>query len=440
MRPLAVLLLCNRPVPNADAATVIDHIDAFVRHSRHRVAVLSLLGKLPARLDLDRFDVLVIHYSLALGYLGDHYLGPRAKERLAAFRGLKMVFIQDEYRAVNHVHQTLRMIGADVLYTCVPAGEIAKVYPPGELPGVRAINTLTGFVAPPLLEKRVPAIAQRAIDVGYRTRKPPFWLGELGFEKWDIVERVRPAAEAAGLRLDLSFREEDRLYGPAWIDFVCACRTMLGVESGASTFDFTGELQQEVDRYMAAHPQVQFREVQQRFLRPYEGRIRLNQISPRHFEAAALRTAMVLYEGEYSGILQPWRHFIPLRKDLANIGEVIAAIRDTVGLQAMVDRAYAEVACNPAYSYQQFVAGFDEVVSEEMARRAKPLAAHPSSPEALRRRLATDPMYLFRRLLSGGLQRILLGTRLRGVMFSLWGRLPAGMRQAARPLLKVIGR
>ena len=35
-RPLNVLLLCNRPVRNADASTVTDHLDAFPRYSRHR--------------------------------------------------------------------------------------------------------------------------------------------------------------------------------------------------------------------------------------------------------------------------------------------------------------------------------------------------------------------------------------------------------------------
>ena len=39
--------------------------------------------------------------------------------------------------------------------------------------------------------------------------------------------------------LDLSYEEHDRIYGRAWLKFICSCKTMLGTESGASVFDFT---------------------------------------------------------------------------------------------------------------------------------------------------------------------------------------------------------
>jgi hypothetical protein len=35
---------------------------------------LSFLRRLPSRLKLERFDVVVIHYSIAVGYLRDHYI------------------------------------------------------------------------------------------------------------------------------------------------------------------------------------------------------------------------------------------------------------------------------------------------------------------------------------------------------------------------------
>jgi hypothetical protein len=393
-RPLDILLLCNRPAPGAETSAVTDHLDAFRRFSRHRVRELSFLRDLPAALDLAQFDAVVIHFSIAIGYLGDHFLSARTRERIRDYPGLKVIFVQDDYRRVDHVHEALRFMGVHLLFTCMPQEEIPKVYPPQRLPGVTMLNTLTGYVSERLVAMPVAPVAQRAIDLGYRTRKPPYWLGELGYEKWSIADRFLAHAAGSGLALDLSYEERDRLYGAAWIRFVTRCKAMLGVESGASVFDFDGSLQRSVEEYVARNPQASFHEVQSRLLAPYEGRIRQNQISPRCFEAAALRTAMVLYEGRYSGVLEARRHFMPLSKDFSNIAEVLEFLRDPPRMQQMADRTYEEVARNPAFGYRRFVEGFDAAVEQAFARHGISWAAPRHTAGAYIGQLARSPAYL----------------------------------------------
>lgn len=72
-----------------------------------------------------------------------------------------------------------------------------------------------------------------------------YWLGTLAYEKWFISEEFERLATTKNLdlKLDLSNRESDRLYGKAWTNFVASCRTVLGVESGASIIDFDGLLE-----------------------------------------------------------------------------------------------------------------------------------------------------------------------------------------------------
>jgi hypothetical protein len=82
-------------------------------------------------------------------------------------------------------------------------------------------------------------------------------------------------------------------------------------------------------------------------------------VSPRHFEAAAFRTAQILYEGRYSGILQPWHHYIPLRKDFANFDEAIAAFRNKALTAELIENAYRDLVASGAYSYARFIAAFD---------------------------------------------------------------------------------
>lgn len=379
-RPLNVLLLYDRP-PRI-AGTVDQHIAALIGRSRHKVRGLMMFGDLPAGLDLAAFDAIVLHYTLVACH--DAYVPPATRARLAAAPGVKAAFIQDEYRFIDRTVAAFRAIGLDLLYTCVPEEEIEKVYPAAKLPGVLKQNVLTGYVDESLPRRPVPKLADRPVDVGYRARKVPAWLGAFGQEKWAIGVRFGADAPAHGLNVDLAYREEERLYGEAWIDFMTRCKATLGVESGASVFDFTGEVQRQVEAALLADPDLPFESLQARYFKHLEGRIRLNQISPRCFEAAALKTLMILYEGEYSGRLTPWRHYLPLRKDHANMAEIAAALRDLPRCQAIVDRAYEEVALAPANAFAAHVADVDAGLTR--AWLAKRLAPASGLGEAVFRR------------------------------------------------------
>jgi hypothetical protein len=370
-RRLEILLLCD--YRENIAATIREHIDSLIGFSAHRIRKVSILGDLPPRLDLSHFDAVIVHYSLIACH--DSYVSAASRRVLATFGGLKAIFIQDEYRFVDATIAAMRDIGVHVLFTCVPEPEIEKVYSSERLPGVIKVNVLTGYVPEQLLSKPVRPYHQRPIDVGYRARKVPAWLGELGREKYEIGRIFRDDAAGSGLMLNISFREEDRLYGDKWIDFVCDCKAMLGVESGASVFDFTGEIQRNVDTHERRSPGVDFQTLKELYFADAEGKISLNQISPRCFEATALRTLLVMYEGEYSGRMQPWRHYVPLKKDHSNHAEVIALLKDPMCATEIIETAYREVACNPDNTFRAFVTQFDEVIStafrpEQQARLA----------------------------------------------------------------------
>jgi hypothetical protein len=370
-----------------------------------------MLRDLPHGIDLSHFDAVVIHYSLVAADLGR-----KTKPSLRKFTGLKAIFVQDEYRFVDATIAAIREIGVHLLFTCVPETEIDKVYPSSKLPGVTKINVLTGYVPEGLLLRKVPSYGERAIDVGYRARKVPAWLGELGQEKYRIGARFGDDAAKDGLVLDISFREEDRLYGEDWIDFVCRCRAMLGVESGASVFDLTGEIQRAVEAHTAREPSISFERLRDLYLKDHEGKIVLNQISPRCFEAAALRTLMVLYEGEYSGRMKAGRHYVALKKDHSNHAEVVVVLKDQRRAKAIIDAAYQEVASNPSNMFATFVRQFDETISSTF--KPSMAARLPALSEAEFERASSPSMATrlgrFRRSLFEGSYRFLFSTMLRG--------------------------
>lgn len=438
---MEILFLTNRPTANTQAATVTEYLDALLKYSQHNVHEISMLHHFPKCIDLDRFDVVITHYSLSLGPLLYHYLGEDLVQRLKRFKGLKAAFLQDEYREIRTYWKHINELGLDVLFSCVPEHEISKVYPVEEVPRLHVVNVLTGYVPEALLNRSVLPVAKRPIDVGYRTRKMPYWLGRLGYEKWWIAEEFQRRAKATELRLDLSVKEGERLYGEAWTDFVASSRAVIGVESGASIIDFDGRLERAVEDFVAKNPKATFEEVFDLFLEGFEGSLELHQISPRCFEAAALRTPMVLFEGNYSGVLQPGRHFIVLRKDFSNFAEVVAKLQDHQYLQAMADLTYSEVALNPAWSYRAFINKVDRVLEAEVVARSTQPATLAYSPKEFRRVVFRSFGYYWRRRLALVMQSLLLGVPwARKALFGLWHILPRPLQQAVRPLARIVSR
>lgn len=373
---LNILLLCNKPDVGNDANTIVDHIEAIERYSNHHIWLYSNLGSLPSLLNLDKFDVIIIHYSLCL--LNNIYISKKSKKRLREYNGLKVVFVQDEYRQINKMNDELQYLNIDVLFTCFSDAEKNKIYSAEKLTNVSKYTNLTGYIPERLigLNNQIP-IKERPISVGYRGRKLPYWYGELAYEKWNIVDKWFDIVSNDELTVDLSYNETDRIYGENWNKFLSSCKTTLGVESGASVMDFTGNLEKVIDSFQLLNPNESFEFIQKKYLLPYEGKYKLNQISPRCFEAIALKTVLVLYEGEYSGILIPNRHYIMLKKDFSNIQEVIRFILDDEYLQNMADTAFQEIALNPEYTYRSFIKYVDEVICSEFLLRNKLLVQEP---------------------------------------------------------------
>lgn len=371
-KPLSVLLLCDDDRGHAN--TILDQLAAIRALSAHKIFLFNPLGLAGSRfLDLDDFDVLVIHYSIAI--VSHRHLAPGFYERIRRFQGLKVQLIQDDYRWVDDITAIMRHLGIHVLFTLVPEAEIPKIWNDSRLPGVEKFTYLAGYVPDSLLAKKTPAFGDRPLDVGYRGRVLPYWLGWIGQEKVWIAQGFLDRATKAGLLCDVAWKESDRIYGGRWVDFIASCKATLGTESGATITDFDGSVERAVKQYVAEHPHADFFEVHHEVLAPFEGNVRMNVISPRVFEAVALRTGLILFPGEYSGVVRPWDHYIPLAKDFGNFGEVVASLRDAKTMQQRIERAYEEIAKSERYSLRGFIRSFDDVLWQRGARRARRASA-----------------------------------------------------------------
>lgn len=239
---MKTLLLCNYDVYNA--AMVVEHINAIVNFSRGDVFVYSDLvknkGNLDLKVDLASFDAIIIHYSIFIAV--EQYCSTRTRRQLADYKGVKIVFLQDEYRFVDRTIAAMKELKVDVLFSCVPEHSIEAVYPRATMGGIRVVNTLTGYPSEFLSVLKPIRLAKRKYHVSYRGRRYPDWHGEMGREKFEIAERFLRQTRGRGLRTNISCREKDRLYGADWVRLIQNSRAVLGVESGSSVFDFSGEI------------------------------------------------------------------------------------------------------------------------------------------------------------------------------------------------------
>ena len=338
--------------------TVQEHVLSFRHYSNNNVVFLDYSISGYWDINLNDFDVLVFHYSIVISM--ESYLPKKLAQKIRNYFGYKVLFIQDEYRWVDRTVRSIADLGINVIYTVVNPEVVDKIYHHPEVSHVRRKMILTGYVSEQMIHARVPRLAGRPIDVGYRARRVPEWLGYFGQEKWLIGERFKQDSEKYGIKCDIEHEENRRLYGQQWGSFVTGCKAMLGTESGASMVDFTGEVQEAVEAYIGANPSATFAEIQTRFLVRLDGEIEIRVISPRCFEAAALRTLMILYPGSYSGILEPWRHYVPLERSHSNMDDVVAVLRDSERAQSIVDRAYREIALNANFSYKEMIREFDD--------------------------------------------------------------------------------
>jgi len=55
--------------------------------------------------------------------------------------------------------------------------------------------------------------------------------------------------------------------------------------------------------------------VEQLFFPGQDGRFVFTAISPRVFEAGLLKSGLILVKGDYSDVVRPWEHYIPIERD-----------------------------------------------------------------------------------------------------------------------------
>lgn len=367
---LNLLLIAN--FDPSGLLTIKENIINLQKFSKHTISICNLFPNFECQsnIDCNEFDGIIIHNTLA--YFPDtvNKIEKILNLDLKNYPGLKVLMKQDE-----HIRswQTADMIGEkkfDLVLTCLPENEIEKVYPTEKTSGAKFLTHLTGYITDSLISQNKNIDYNRCIDISYRGSIQPLQCGRLGYEKWNIGHSVNNSLKNQTISLDISSEWSSRIYGSDWLKFLQCSKATLGVESGSNLFDLSGEVEKQCNHFEKANasliksPARYYQAAQQEFLEQYEDNVYYAQVSPRHFEAAATRTLQILYEGSYSNIFLEKRHFLPLKRDLSNLEEILFVVHNAKLRKEITDCAFEEIVLNTKYHLASFVSRFDEALEE----------------------------------------------------------------------------
>jgi len=280
---------------------------------------------------------------------------------------VKIAFPQDEYDCHELLDHWMCDWKVDVVFSVIASGWDV-LYPCYHRIGDIRLG-YTGYIDEALLNCIPKGFGDRSIDIGYRARKLPPYFGRLGENKWTIGRDVAARARGAGLRVDIELGDQGTLLGEAWLSFIQDSKFTLGANSGSSLLDPIGNIQRSVRTYLASHPDASFEEVEERCFPGLDGKYSFTAISPRVLEAALLGSAQILVDGEYSGIVEPGEHFIPIRPDASNFPEVLEAMADRPRIESMIRRCREAVLSVDALRYRNKASTILGVVGEIAAHK-----------------------------------------------------------------------
>lgn len=417
-----VLLLHVTARPRAVRSTTRQHLEALERLPGAEVLAYNAVHGPPPWLRHLRFDAVVLHTTylcLRWSVWFEHW--KRRSEWLADLDCLKVAFPQDEYDHAAVLDEWLDELGVSVVCSVLDDTHRGELYP--KLSDTAAFyEVLTGYIdddAAARVGSRLIAPSERPYDIVYRARKPPYWFGSHSQLKHRIGEEVAARAGAHGLACDISTRMQETVLGDAWLDFLGSGRATIGVESGSSALDRRGETKARIGELLHRDPTISFEGVAAQMPAGWDG-YRFVAVSPRHLEAAVTRTAQILVEGRYSGVLEPQRHYLPVRADFSDLDEVLERARDRELLEQIAAQCYEDVYLSGRYSSGRLTEALEQVLAEHGRRAPRrdggldlfPAIEQVASAESEVERIAVAPVANVLRVGRVGAREMIAGLRL----------------------------
>ncbi len=379
-----VLVIYGREQKNI-RKTIEDSIFCFGKYRPDNINIFYYSYRSDINFDIIlthiNFDIIIFH-SILMCYRW-HWSKREWEKNINRIKqfskgSVKVVFVQDENRYTNKIHQFINSVGIDIIFTAANLNTAKVLYPEDKVKVKKIEQVLTGYVDSSTLNKVKKIIKtekiQRDIDIGYRADTTPFSLGFQGRLKTLIPEVVnKKLREYPDLKTDIcnTCGDKNTFYGLDWFRFMLRCRTMISCMGGSSLHDPDGIIEKRVYDYLKKNRKATYEDVDKDILQVYASPIDYTAISPRCFEAAMVKTCQILVEGDYAGIFKPNIHYIELKKDFSNLDDVLLKAKDKEMCEKIARRAYRDIIQSGKYTYKNYVKHVFSVILPFVKKKQK---------------------------------------------------------------------
>ncbi|MBK8515254.1 MAG: hypothetical protein IPL55_02845 [Saprospiraceae bacterium] len=371
-----MVLILYHQKPRVQREAISKHLLSFGKDSELEVEYWNVAFGLPPLLSECGFDAVLFHFTFFLPNINrkfdDQFENWGVLKRMQI---PKAALVQDEYINTSSICRFFKEFEVETVFTCLPPDLYQTVYPT-EYSGLKNYYTvLTGYIDDDFVREfgnKPIGHDKRKFDVVYRARKMPYNLGVFGTYKWKLTEIFENKNEEYNLKLDVSNDPNSFIFGSDWYKFVGNSRLIIGSEGGSSLHDPEGTIRACCDKLMLSNPNLSFDEVKSACFGDEDEKFPYYAISPRHFEAAVLRTCQVLIEGNYNGVLKPNIHYIPIKKDFSNLDQVFSKMKDVHYCEAMAERTFDSIVQSGDYTYDKFVQFVLSTINDQAKIRNRP--------------------------------------------------------------------
>ena len=381
---IAIIVVGN----SQTADTVRMSIECFALYGNHDYEVIPLInGELSKK--LNNFEALIVHYS-TIAFPLRHYLPISLSSTLqiSSFRGLKFAFVQDEQRAAKERLLFLNNLGIHHLFSVAPVSLFDILYPSSKR-NFSVSNVLTGYVSKIHLaqSQSIQPLIHRAVDVSYRGRSLPNWMGKTATIKGEIPTLIQNLSGIGAFRADLSSKETKRIYGNKWFDFLKESRVSIATPSGSDFLDIDGMYQED---WVPQNKKINTA------MPPVAASYQV--VSPRVFDYIAAGNLVAATPGNYSGVLKPGT-FVELADDLSNLPDILK-FSTSEHAQKIVNNAQKLVLNEHSYHYMHLVQTFESHVDNLNSKSNQVCFERTHPPIHLKNKFKNDShVVLFRKLI-----------------------------------------
>jgi len=334
------------------AATVNDSIECFSKYGNHNYFLVTLsAGEIYQ--DIKNFDALIIHYScIAYPYRYHLPISAVSSLKIKDFKGVKIAMVQDEQRSV---HERLRFLNEiEITHLFSAANEdLHEAFYPSKIRNFTVSTVLTGYVSEKHIElsKRNILLVDRELDLVYRGRILPMWMGEGPELKGRIQEVVTANPKMHKYNISVSSLEKSRVYGNDWFKLLLQAKVSIITPSGSDYIDFDG-------KFVESWVETKFVDLD---LCREPVKLKYQVISPRYFDNVAAGNYLAITPGEHSQIPIDGT-YSQVGNDLEELPDIIEFSKTREG-QKRVDLSKAKILGNDQYHYRSFVALVEEKIS-----------------------------------------------------------------------------